>query len=328
MAYSILNNTNSIIWFRDVNYYSGLIQAGERRVEDSNHNANVTIWAKGGADGKTDIPWGNLWIPKNGEATIYGEWYWDVRPAKVEVDINTDYSLLTATNLEKFKAFFPTNKELQAVTIEQVIKHAVALDPSGGTANQKRFLGLSDCNYARAIVVLDCLFVIWGAVGLRWKMSKATVEEVAGILEPFSAEIDRIASKIADAESSTKDKAKAIFEIGKLIYTGGLFEAIYKAIVKSLTWWDMLLYGTLGLAELTAAFATDGLALIAEITAELALLGFVISDSVKWYEACNPTLETVKEDVKNPNEPTELDVPKQRGGCLSAIWPRSARSSS
>jgi len=56
--------------------------------------------------------------------------------------------------------------------------------------------------------------------------------------------------------------------------------------MNSLEWWDMLLYGIIGLGELAGAFLTDGAELIAVITVELAMMGFIASDSVKWFKEC------------------------------------------
>lgn len=78
----------------------------------------------------------------------------------------------------------------------------------------------------------------------------------------------------------------AIKDIVHVVWSGSLIEAVYKAIMDSLTWWDMVLYGSLGMATIAAAFLTDGAALVAMIAAEMAQIGFVVSDAVKASQAC------------------------------------------
>ena len=73
----------------------------------------------------------------------------------------------------------------------------------------------------------------------------------------LTADIEHAMRTIADSSASVFARANAVREIGVLIYSGGLIEPIYKAIMKSLTWWDMVLYGVAGLAEISAAFLTD-----------------------------------------------------------------------
>lgn len=201
---------------------------------------------------------------------------------------------LTQSNLDRFKQLFPEDGRLQALTLDELVRYAAGKDLTGVGAEivapsdrALRSVGpVTDCQIAVAGVVVDCIFVIAGAIGLHGKLPPSAVEEVARIIEPELSEIEKIVRILADSASSTKMRAKAIFDIGKLIYTAGMLEAVYKAIVNSLTWWDMALYGTLGLAELVAAFATDGVALIALVVAEIAQVGFVISDSVKVVNAC------------------------------------------
>lgn len=102
----------------------------------------------------------------------------------------------------------------------------------------------------------------------------------------LTADIEHSVRTIADTSASTFARANAVREIGALIWSGGLIEPIYKAIVKSLTWWDMVLYGVAGLAEITAGFLTDGAALIALLIYDLILAGFLVTDVVKALEVC------------------------------------------
>jgi hypothetical protein len=48
----------------------------------------------------------------------------------------------------------------------------------------------------------------------------------------------------------------------------------------------MVLYGVAGLAEITAAFLTDGATVIAAIIYEITMGAFFVTDSVKAVEVC------------------------------------------
>jgi hypothetical protein len=201
---------------------------------------------------------------------------------------------LTQANLDRFKALYPEDSKIQALTLEEIIAYSEGKRLDGTDAHvlgQPRLetrLGArpTACQLAVAGVVIDCILVIVGAVGLHGRLPGSAVEEVARVIEPELPEIEKIIAVIADTAASNMDRARAIFKVGALIYSAGMLEAVYKAIVNSLTPWDMALYGTLGMAELVAAFATDGVALAAVIVAELAQVGFVISDSFKVAGAC------------------------------------------
>lgn len=205
-----------------------------------------------------------------------------------------DLKNLTQENLNRFLSLHPDNPELQAITLDALRKHAEGKDPAGSDAQPATLIAAplpgvampTPCQIAVAGLVVDCVLVVAGFVGLHGRISSRAVEEVAIIVEPQVSQIVRLATIIANPDSTKTEIAKAIFSIVKLVYTVGMLEAIVKAIWNSLTPWDAALYGTLALAELVAVLATDGVATIALIVAELAQIGFVISDAFKVKNAC------------------------------------------
>ncbi|MDD5762252.1 MAG: hypothetical protein PHP88_07055 [bacterium] len=205
-----------------------------------------------------------------------------------------DFNKLTQKSLDDFKVLFPDDKKLQALTLDELVSYSTGKHPSGLNARRGREPKVkeleaelfSPCHIAIAVVVVDCILVVAGAFGLHGKIRASAIRKVAKVIEPEMVEIEKIAKVLADPHASNFKKAKAMFSIGKLIYSAGMLGAVFKAIVKSLTWWDMVLYGVAGMAELVAAFATEGAAIIALIVAEIAQVGFVVSDSVKMVNAC------------------------------------------
>ena len=216
-----------------------------------------------------------------------------------DVYVNPDTALLTIAptklkqaDLDAFKRQFPNDARLQAVTLDQLANHGKTRDYKGHNAqpspNPRRARGIfSGCQMAVADVAIDVLLMIWGAIGIHGKINAAAVEDVAQAIEPKLSEIEEYAKVLSDGNTPTRQKATAIWNIGRLIKNGGMFEAVFHAIVSSLTWWDMVLYGVLGMAELAAAFLTDGAALVAIMVVEIATAGFVISDGAKVVQECH-----------------------------------------
>lgn len=201
---------------------------------------------------------------------------------------------ITQADLDSFKGMFPDDTQLQALTLNQLQQYAQQAqqkDPWGKLAqanpNPRPARGIvSECNWQKGMVIFDCFLALFGLWGLWNKVPRSSIEDIAVSAEAQLSAIENLAGVLGSATASTYDQAKAIFQIANLVYTGGAFEAVYKAIMKSLTWWDMVLYGVLGLAEIAGAFLTDGALIIAEIAAELALFGFIASDVAKMVEAC------------------------------------------
>jgi hypothetical protein len=199
---------------------------------------------------------------------------------------------ITQDKLNALRRLHPGDAAMQSVSIDQLANHALGRDPWGNKAvtnevSRARRGDVTACAFAIGGVVVDVMLTIWGASGLYNKIGPAVVEDVARIAEHELAAIEEIAKVLSNPDASTIEKAGAIKDIGLLIYSGGMLEAIFKAIVGGLTWWDMALYGTIGLGELTAAFLTDGALLVAMLVIEVSQAGFVISDSVKAMEACS-----------------------------------------
>lgn len=214
----------------------------------------------------------------------------DVVPETAQVTAITQ--VLTPQDLERFKALFPDDQRVQGVTLAELQEHYTKRDFRGNSAEglPSAPVGrgiVSDCTYARAVVVLDALFVATGAYGLAAKMNPATIAKVAEIAEPVMTELEEAFHTLGDADASTLSKAMAIKDIVHVIWSASLIEAIYKAAVQSLTWWDMVLYGTLGMATLAGAFLTDGAALVAMIVAEIATVAFLVTDAVHAHEVCS-----------------------------------------
>jgi hypothetical protein len=200
--------------------------------------------------------------------------------------------VLTQHDLEHFKTLFRDDPRLQGVTLAQLQEHYTTRDFRGNSAvglpSQPVGRGIvSDCTYARGVVLLDVLFVVTGAYGLATKMNAATIAKVAEIAAPVMTELEEYFHTLGDESATTFEKVMAAKGILHVVWSASLVEAIYKAAVQSLTWWDMVLYGSLGIATLAGAILTDGAALVAMIAAEIATVAFLVTDAVHAHEVCS-----------------------------------------
>jgi hypothetical protein len=193
----------------------------------------------------------------------------------------------SAEQLETFKSAFPMQPDVQALTLAQVQERAKAasIDWNQLVLNPPRVvlgrMPFSPCETAIASVVIDIVMIAIGASGLADKITGETVENVAGVLVrelgEDVTELDKMIQAVKDAETDWA-KAKAVFSLLSALKDFGCLGAVIAAIFKSLSWWDMILYGLTALATIIALVATDGVALIAEV-AILAMSGaFLIED--------------------------------------------------
>src|ERR1041384_7333844 len=103
-----------------------------------------------------------------------------------------NFSYLTEENLDNFKRLFPDDQTLQNLTFDALLAASHGKAPDGSLAQQalpgdlsKRFPralpALTNCQYAIGGVVVDCLLMIWGAVGLYGKITPAAIAEVVEV---------------------------------------------------------------------------------------------------------------------------------------------------
>ena len=145
------------------------------------------------------------------------------------------------------------------------------------------------CPYAIGVVVVDCIFMILGFVGLHATNSetiaKAAAKEVGEEIAKTLPKWQKLIEALKTADSATK-KAKAIFQIGSAAYTAGLFRGILASIKSSMKWWDWIITGIAAVAQIAALVLTDGLAFVAEVALNATAVAYVVSDSVKAGKAC------------------------------------------
>ncbi len=198
---------------------------------------------------------------------------------------------LTQRDLDLFKAQFPNDEKIQAVTLIEVLENSDGkADFSKWTREPAPALlegSVLSCGAAIGFVIYDCVSLFIGASATRAGATTEEAEAIAKAAEPVLSKIEKVCADAAKEGASAYDKACAVWEIIKTIYNGGCLGAVIGAFLSTLTWYNMILYGATALATIVAALATDGAAEIAEIAIQLATFGFLVSDSIAVGPACS-----------------------------------------
>jgi hypothetical protein len=214
------------------------------------------------------------------------------------VEVNPSTSSVTAItqtlserDLVKFKALHPDDEKIQAVTLAQLQEHYKKRHFKGNNAESLPSEPVNrgdttECAIAAAVVALDILFLYTGAVALKEKINDSSIHRAAQLLQPVLSEIELSFQMLSSEGATVIEKMYAAKNILHVLWSGSLIEPIYKAAMNSLTWWDMVLYGTLGMAAIAGGFLTDGAATVALLVAEFATAAFFVTDAKKAYTVC------------------------------------------
>jgi len=211
---------------------------------------------------------------------------------------------VTQEQLDAFKKEYPDDMRLRALTLKDL------LDNTGGgviswpflhdqnikalrqkikarsASRSKAMDSTLTCAMDVGFVIYDCVCLAIGGVALRAGASAETAEAIADAAAPVLSKVEQYIAQIAAEDASYTDMAWAVFNILKTIWNGGMLSAVLGAFLDSLSWYYYILYAATALATIIAAFATDGLAFVAEVVIELATFGFLVADSITAVDAC------------------------------------------
>ena len=146
--------------------------------------------------------------------------------------------------------------------------------------------GLTPCEEACGVVVLDVVMFAFGLVGLhvsnQQRIERAIIRSLGG--ETLRG-LARAIKAFSDADGAM-NKAKALFKLMGQIWKAGGFKAAIKALKDEMTWWAWVKTGVIAVAQITAWFATDGVAFIAEAAMNIMSAEQLIEDAVKAVKVC------------------------------------------
>ena len=146
--------------------------------------------------------------------------------------------------------------------------------------------GLTPCQEACGIVAVDVVFFVLGLVGLHVSNSERITRAILRELGPDTLRGLARAIRAFSEANGAKNKAKALFTLLGQIYKAGGFRAAFKVIKDEMTTWEWIKTGVIAVAQITAWFATDGVAFIAEVALNIMSAEQLIEDAAKAVKAC------------------------------------------
>ncbi len=220
--------------------------------------------------------------------------YGDVNITVENVYVDSRH-VFTQVQWDNYKSHFHSDEKIQAVTFEELLENTDGgkvdwENPpiAGGRGLEVQTLAVvNECELQIGYVIFDAICLAVGAVGLRAGVNRVTAEAIAKAARPVLPRIQVIIARIAAEGATYTEMAKGVFDILRVIWSGGMLGAVLGAFTNSLTWYYALLYGATALGTIVAAFATDGLAFVAEVSIELATFGFLVADSVNALKQCS-----------------------------------------
>lgn len=143
------------------------------------------------------------------------------------------------------------------------------------------------CLESLAFVTIDVFGLLFSVPTARNTVSPDAVRAMSHIINPFYKNL-REPLRMMASGGSVMARAQGVFDFGKLLWSGGLWSALFKEWKKSLDWWSLILIGTSGVVTIGAAFATGGASEIVVIAGMLVSATYVVTDATKAYNACFP----------------------------------------
>ena len=146
---------------------------------------------------------------------------------------------------------------------------------------------LTPCQNACGVVIVDVVMFIIGLFGLRVsneeRLTREIIRELGGdTLRGFARSIDTFSTS-----TGAYDKAKALFTLFGEVQNAGGFSIVFKVLKDEMSWWDWVKTGAIAALQITAWFASDGAAFIAEVALNIMSAEQLIEDSVKATKACS-----------------------------------------
>ena len=126
-----------------------------------------------------------------------------------------------------------------------------------------------------ASIIIEGVLLVLSVIGLKVPISKAIIKKTSTkLVEELteSSAFQKAVKKFVeswDNSSGFYDKAKALFYLLKDTYSLGILWNTIKLLCSEMSWWDWTKAAALITAQLVAAFATGGAALIAKIVLAL-----------------------------------------------------------
>ena len=145
---------------------------------------------------------------------------------------------------------------------------------------------LTPCQKACCRVAVDVVSFVLGSIGLYVSNTERITR---ALLREHGADtlrgLARAIRDFSEADGAMK-KAKALFTLFGNIYKAFGLRAVFKVINEEMTTWEWIKTGIIVVAQITAWFATDGVAFIAEVALTIMSAVQLIEDADKAVKVC------------------------------------------
>ncbi|CAQ84271.1 MULTISPECIES: hypothetical protein [Photorhabdus] len=146
--------------------------------------------------------------------------------------------------------------------------------------------GVSECVVATGVVILDVFGIIGSLVGIRTEIVRSATRSILrelgqSTLHGLQATIRNISKAPNDIE-----KAREIWALFSQLYNAIGKGTIFKAFKDAMPWYEWLKAGVLMVAQITAWFASGGLAFVATVALMTVSIVQLVQDCLKAIDTC------------------------------------------
>lgn len=188
--------------------------------------------------------------------------------------------ILDSKTAERIKKSFQTETFKMSLNVKPDGGMHVELRKNGNpfwkTINLTRADSGNEAGFTQAIsILMEIGFLILDICGIDVEINEQRMAEIAEELLPvvrgnaFRRALDALAAAWSRGDANVMSRATAIFWFLYDSFVGGFFWTLMNALLADLSWFDYMKAAAVLTVTVVAAFATDGLALIARIALAL-----------------------------------------------------------
>lgn len=226
---------------------------------------------------------------------------WKCSRDELALKIEENYLCFVGNLSEKDRISAPYSKVVEAVHKRLEHIRGGHFTPSASATTELVRNTLSPCAFAIGVVVADAFSVLFQFCGVNEFEARAATR---ALLEEMGEDTLRgLMANIHDlANAATlEQQAKEVWKLLAATSNAIGISAIVNALRSTMNWWDWVLASITVTAQLTAWFASDGAALIAELMLGSAFVVQLVIDAIAAADICNQSA---------------LNHPGNRGGWL------------
>ena len=167
----------------------------------------------------------------------------------------------------------------------QIVWLGADIDPVHAIMSRERSVGNAQCVMAIIPCAIDAVTIVFQAVGVGVIARQLATRLVAGLEAVALIGLEVTMNAVTGATTALA-RAVAIAKLaGQILRLIG-FKQIIQTLKDNLAWYQWALMGIIIVAQIVAWFASDGIALAAEIVILAGLIGVLVADVVHAISVC------------------------------------------